>query len=292
MSLRDHPGYFGITSQGVIAIHADWPIYPEEHGPDLALMWLTAFPPGTAFKTIDDIDRCNLFLADVKCSNRSDPFDDRNFHVAVWNEDLLRLRSDAYIEGVTPTTPRRWEEIKRSELPPGTLFTKLPDGTFLPVELPPLEEYEDDEDVSWPEFSTGGVLVTSKGRSHAASLLSDVPETQEILGDRINRLLALGFFDTSVREGCISLEHRIKTWLASDRWGDSLVEDFISKLRETGEYLESQLRVLRGEIRMAFKFIRNDFMHNFVDVDETQARAVLFRIARIQTVVDELTAGA
>ena len=83
MRLHDHPGFFGITSEGVIAIHADWPMYPEEHGADLALLWLTAFPQGTPFKRIDDIDRCNLFLADVKCSNRADPFDERNFHVAV-----------------------------------------------------------------------------------------------------------------------------------------------------------------------------------------------------------------
>lgn len=32
MRLEDHPGYFGMTSRGVIAIHADWPMYPFEHG--------------------------------------------------------------------------------------------------------------------------------------------------------------------------------------------------------------------------------------------------------------------
>lgn len=83
MNLRDHPGYFGITSQGVIAIHADWPIYPEEHGADLALVWLTGFPQRTTFKRIDDIDLCNLFLINVKRSNQADPFDERNFHVAI-----------------------------------------------------------------------------------------------------------------------------------------------------------------------------------------------------------------
>ena len=52
MRLEDHPGFFGITSQGVIAIHADWPMYPEEHGADLALLWLTALPQGTRFKRL------------------------------------------------------------------------------------------------------------------------------------------------------------------------------------------------------------------------------------------------
>ena len=56
--LSKHPGFLGFTSQGVILIHADWPMYPEEHGSDLALLWLTAFPRGTSFPRIDDIDRC------------------------------------------------------------------------------------------------------------------------------------------------------------------------------------------------------------------------------------------
>ena len=65
--LTDHPGFLGLTSRGVIEIHhGDWPVYPEEHGSDLALLWLTAFPEGTAFKRVDDIDRSILFLADVK----------------------------------------------------------------------------------------------------------------------------------------------------------------------------------------------------------------------------------
>ena len=109
MSLREHPGFFGITSQGVIAIHADWPIYPEEHGWELALLWLTAFPQGTSFKRIDDIDRCNLFMARLKGSNLADPFDERNLHVAIWHEDLLALRERGFIEGVSPVSERRWE---------------------------------------------------------------------------------------------------------------------------------------------------------------------------------------
>ena len=92
MRMQDHPGFFGMTSKGVIHIHADWPVYPEEHGANLVLFWLTAFPNGTAFKSIDDIDRCSLFLADVKYSNRANQSDERNFHVAVWHDDLLSLR--------------------------------------------------------------------------------------------------------------------------------------------------------------------------------------------------------
>jgi hypothetical protein len=285
--LTDHPGYLGFTSKGVIALHADWPIYPEEHGSDLALLWLTAFPQGTAFKRIDDIDRCNLFLADVKCSNRNDPFDVRNFHVAIWHEDLLELHKRGLVTGVGRVSERRWEELKRAELPPCPLYIKLDDGTHREIQLPPLDEYEEEDD-SWPEFASEGLIVTNSGREQAALLLAVAAADLAILGERVNRLLEISLFDTSVREACVTLEHRIKTSLDSERWGDTLVEEFLSRLRSTGNYIESYLRTLRGQIRSVFKFIRNDFMHNFVDIDETQCRAVLFRLARVQVELEEV----
>lgn len=289
MRLQDHPGFFGMTSQGVIAIHADWPIYPEEHGADLALLWLTAFPLGTRFKCIDDIDRCNLFMADVKCSNKADLFDKRNLHVAIWHEDLLDLRSRGFVDGVSAVSERRWMEIKRTQLPPGPLSIKLHDGTVQEILLPSLAEF-DNNVFSWPEFLSD-LAVTAAGRSHVASLLSNLSDDLAILGDRIQPLLELHFFDTAVREACVGLEHRIKTWLNSDRWGDSLVEEFVLRLREEGDHPNTHIQVLRGQLRTAFKFIRNDFMHNLVNVDETQCRAFLFWLARVQTVVHE-TMGA
>lgn len=290
MRLQDHPAFFEMTSQGVIAIHADWPMYPEEHGAELALLWLTAFPQGTRFKRIDDIDRCNLFMADVKCSNTADPFDERNLHVAVWHEDLLDLQSRGLIDGVSAVSERRWVELKRTDLPTGPLYVELDHEICKVVRLASQAEY-DDNVFSWPEF-LGDVAVTAAGRSHVASLLSEVSDDLSVLGTRIQPLLKLGFFDTAVREACVALEHRIKTWLKSDRWGDPLVEEFVSRLRNEVGHPNTHTSVLRGQLRTAFKFIRNDFMHNFVDVDETQCRAVLFRLARVQSVVDAKTAGA
>ena len=288
MSLEDHPGYLGITSRGVIAIQADWPMYPEEHSADLALLWLTAFPQGTPFKPIDDIDCCNLFLADVKYSNRADPFDERNLHVAVWHEDLLQLRDAGFVEGVSPVSERRWRELERAALPQGPLYIKLKDGTFKEVELPSLDEYTED-DASWPEYSPEGLVVTASGRSHVASLLAKAPDDLAILGQRIPRLVEMGFFDTAVREACVGLEHHLKTWLQSNRWGDALVEEVMLRLREKDNYINTYMRTFRGQMRTAFKFIRNDFMHNFIEVDETQCRAVLVRLARLQGAVNQVT---
>ena len=62
-------------------------------------------------------------------------------------------------------------------------------------------------------------------------------------------------------------------WLGSDRWGDTLVKELISELRDEARFLESKLRVIRGELRTAFKFIRNDFMHNFVGKTRSSVKA-------------------
>jgi len=118
----------------VRAASADWPMYPEEHGADLALLWLTAFSDGTAFKAIDYIDQCHLFVADIKGSNPSKPFSEKNFHVAVWDEDLRELNGRGLIEGVLGE--REWTKSWQSNLPAGRYYIQLPDGASKEVSLP------------------------------------------------------------------------------------------------------------------------------------------------------------
>ncbi len=107
MGLEEHPGYFGLTSKGVIAIHADWPMYPFEHGWQEALLAFASLPKATHFIQIDDIDRCVLFVAGP-ISPGQDCFDERLSHVAAWYEDLVDLVREGHVEGVElirDTTP-------------------------------------------------------------------------------------------------------------------------------------------------------------------------------------------
>jgi hypothetical protein len=298
VGLEDHPGYFGITSQGTILIHADWPVYPEEHGADLALLWLTAFPPGTAFKKVDDIDLCWLFLADLPGSPRSAPrsrhnvprgrrrkkaktFDERNFHIAIWHEDLVDLHKRGLINGLLT----EGEALK-------LYWSKLPADL---KELNPTPSDQDFEDTTISKsFSDAGVTVSlaGAGRYYAASLLVDVAVFDlSPFGDRVLRLFELGYYDTAVREACVRLEVQIKTAIGSRNWGDPLANEFISNLRRRGIFIESFLRVLRAQIRTAFKLIRNDFMHNFVDMDEIECRAILFRLSRVKRKIDVVLRG-
>jgi hypothetical protein len=280
VGLEEHPGYFGITSQGAILIHADWPVYPEEHGADLALLWLTAFPPGTAFKQIDDIDQCWLFLADLLgTDHRKKAFDERNFHVAIWHEDLVNLHKGGLINGLLT----EGEALR-------LYWSKLPADL---KEENPTPSDPDFEDITLSKsFSDAGVTVSFAGRSHAASLLVDpVVGDLSSLGDRVPRLFELGYYDTAVREACVRLEAQIKTAIGSRKWGDPLANEFITNLRSRGIFIESFLRVLRAQIRMALKFIRNDFMHNFVHMDEIECKAILFRLLRVKRAIDVVLRG-
>jgi hypothetical protein len=92
MSIPDHPGNLGSVRGSFLTIHhADWPAYPEGEDFCEGLFQFTAFPPGTQFVVIDDCDQALLFMAAVNYA-RPDipPRDARNFHIAVWHEDLAQ----------------------------------------------------------------------------------------------------------------------------------------------------------------------------------------------------------
>jgi hypothetical protein len=171
MRQEDHPGFLGVTSKGVIAMHADWPIYPEEHGADLALLWLTAFPKSANFKFIDEIDQCTLFLADLKGSNIDDPYSDKNFNVAIWNEDLIGLHEKQLVYGIEEVfTEYEWRKFRWSQLPPGPYYIKRDDGTM--AELPPLAwEYFDREMPYAARISQVGIVVSPSGRDQVRRFL-------------------------------------------------------------------------------------------------------------------------
>jgi hypothetical protein len=54
-----HPGFLGYRSSGVVAIHADWPMYAAQHDWPTAPIGLGSFPTGTTFSLLDDIDQAS-----------------------------------------------------------------------------------------------------------------------------------------------------------------------------------------------------------------------------------------
>jgi hypothetical protein len=172
-NFSDFPGFLGLTSKGIIGIHAKWPMYTDEHGWELALLALGYHPPKTIFYQIDDIDRCILlFAGDI--SNAKDPFDEKYFHVALWHEDLVELFSLGFVTGITVMTEYEWELNRFNQIPKDAFVRINDEDIKLEPPTPPDPEDEDyDNSLSWPVVQRVGLTVTNKGYETLHQLLAD-----------------------------------------------------------------------------------------------------------------------
>lgn len=289
MDIWDHPGNLGGVRGTLLTIHhADWPAYPQGDDFHTPLLQLTAFPPGTEFEVIDDIDQSVLLVADIPGKKRDDRYDPKLFHVAIWHEDLCELRSRELIEGGESVSLKESHEhlmsLLRKDSPDGTTIGyKDPEGKFIPLPEPDFSDFDDEiRNHAIPHGRR--VSVTRTGRAFLlAKLRSEFASIEDFVTERVRHLYELTYYDTAIRDACAQLETEIKAYTGSQSWGDRLTEELVSKLRDEDKILESYVRVLRQELRTVFKFIRNDYMHNLRDADEASAFAILFRIARVRS---------
>ena len=107
--------------------------------------------------------------------------------------------------------------------------------------------------------------------------------------ERIKPLLDLPYHDTAVREASVVLESRLRVINKSSSYGQKLVEEYYDYLcaRNHGRST-AFFKVLRGELRTVFKFVRNDFAHALHDITDSQCRALLDRISRALEMVNHV----
>jgi hypothetical protein len=325
MALEDHPGYLGFTSQGVIAIHANWPAYPLEHGWQSLLMSLGSFPPDTDFHRIDDIDQCALFVA-PRYGEYADPYDERSFHVALWHEDLLEANELGLVTGVEDLTQREFDrrrlnEFRRDvrasltkdgrEAPPGDILDYIGtevDGKFIPLDWRTLFNYCEDEDLDedgeeddWEEnIYSGGRLgleadnklrLTQQGWQRLEELWVEALDFPDRIQLRMNALVEAQLYDAALRDISVIIESTMREVCASKDFGAKLVDRFIDHAGKTGRFRSSGLKMVRGETRTAFKFVRNEFAHNLVDLPRPRAFALLSRMSHVLLEVDDIVAA-
>jgi len=301
--VHEFPGYLGLTSEGVIAIHADWPAYPAEHGWEVALVSLGSFPQETQFVAIDDIDRGVLFLATAQTRFEADPFDSRNLHVAAWHADLLNLASRGLVSGVHAVTELTWrlnqhrdavglnpvrspEDAEASDGVP-ELFARLPDGTYKNVPPPSASSY-DDTQLDWVTTDRT-VALTATGWRELETLLASTIAIPSALSSRVEPMLEREHYDSIIREVGAALETCMRDYVRSRSYGTRLVEEFVDRLRGSGGFVDAQLKVLRIELLTAFKFERNGYAHELVDVPRPQGLAVASRLFSLYEAVGSLT---
>ena len=97
----------------------------------------------------------------------------------------------------------------------------------------------------------------------------------------VRSLYDLGHYEPAVRQAAVTLEDSIRRLLGSTRIGSKLGEEFIQHLRNEDNILESSIRSYSQDLRMVFRFIRNEYAHNIVQIDEAGALVLLLRIYRV-----------
>jgi hypothetical protein len=326
--LQHHPGLLGVTSQGVIAIHADWPMYPWEHGWMTALINLSCFPAGTTFTEIDDIDQVLLLDAEKLAPHDAgdDPFSPKRFHAAIWHEDLVELARLGYVTGVEPITDdvhrlnRHLEVLRAAErhegkragesnVPgpyttwPTTGLPELPkigalrtDGTFIEIPPPTREWDDEDDDISWPQ-PTGWVLlpdktltVTAAGAEACDKALAEHFEVPETLRARLQPILDAGLYETAIRETSVQLEIAMRDGIGErGKSGQELIERYVKHIERSAGVMSSGIKSLRGDLRLTFRFVRNAYAHENPNPPRVRASALLFRLCNLYEEVTELT---
>lgn len=306
-------GYLGYFHRGayVIAIHADWPTYPGP-GPLYALYDMGQLPHGTEFSLIDDIDQCCLFVASARPA-QVDEWSEDAFHVAAWHSDLADMADDWLIDGIV-TASDMWQRKERleedraaarlqlnnsggviEEDPSGIEYV-VQDGDRYPLAdyyyysgIRPddlLEEFEASDrrpDILFPDYSRS-ISMTPRGWARLEEQLRHQSALSNF--DRLKRLSSLGLYDTAIRDAGVLLETMLRRATGSKQYGLRLVDIYIRRLAGERRLSTASIRRLRTDLRSAFKFIRNEFAHQFTEVPQDRALALLSRLAFLIELVE------
>lgn len=298
--MNNFPGYLGYG--GIIAIHADWPNYPSGIGYEIALKALGNFPSDTRFYVVDDIDTCILFI-DKDSKQLKDKFDYKHFHLAIWHEDLIKLNQKGLITGIKEVSEYEYElekfenlkkqigeNLKLDENDNIILYYKNDNNEYIETKLN--KPINPDEDFVFNDFVLveDYIKLTEKGIQELILIANNVEFIDE-LSNLVTPFIDIKRYDTAIREAALLIESKIKTFENKpDFFGQKLVDYHIKELvKKNNNFNSSFLKVYRGELRTLFKFIRNDFAHNFKVLTIEQANLILSRINEILLFINSIS---
>ena len=195
----------------------------------------------------------------------------------------------------------RWSSVV-SGLPPGAeIFTRLPDGTLMPIPPPPEPDPKDEDDDcfpvdrAWPLLGDGAdrLTVTSAGWASLEEHLRDALVLHPDLA-RVSTLLKLGLTDTAVREAAVTLESMLRRRLRTDVFGAKLTALVAIRMQQSGAD-DGHQQIVSTRLRTVFKFVRNEYAHNVrPDLTVTEANALCWRISTLydHPLWDQIAASA
>ena len=85
-------------------------------------------------------------------------------------------------------------------------------------------------------------------------------------------------------------ETLMKKISGSTAFGANLVTDFASYLGNSNRYITAYVKTFRSELRTAFKFHRNEYAHNIVDLPKGRAYALVGQLCDLIIQLEEIAA--
>lgn len=295
--------------QGINHISDDVPMFPTGEGWENALFNLATYPKGTKLFEIETIGTIVTFLTNKKNDSfESDIWNEKNLHTAIYVDALIELFDLGYICGIEPITQFKYDlnqfntmlknGFKLNTNGDIDTYANFPGGKIEKhtVPKPKIEKYVCDylgED--WNEnyreelikdYETGNkpfieisdnIEITEKGYLKYLEL-SQKFEIPIRINSLIEPLIKIKYYDTAIREVSVLFEDLIKKFHNSDLIGWKLIDYHIKRCIEANEMNNNAgIKVYRQELRTVNSFIRNEFMHNRVDVKKENFNAILFR---------------
>lgn len=277
------------------AIHAKWPAYPAGHGESYALETLCWYPSGTHFRVVDDIDKCFLLVAAEYLDQKQlgDLFSPSHHHVALWHEDLRRLRDAGFVDGFLPPPTaaylREFWSTRAREMPEEIRAELIAHAQGFDWESY-VADYIHRDDLSEATLALEGLTVTSKGWTNLWSFV-ETPALNAYFEGRLLPLLRIGYYDSAVREASILLESDLRSRTGTDLFGRKLVDRYAADISHNYGRMGAFQSHLRAELRTLFKFIRNEFAHHIVNLPQGRCHAMLRRISAIYEMLGDADLG-
>ena len=162
-------------------------------------------------------------------------------------------------------------------------YARFPSGKSVQIKhkKPVPEDYDELDLMSKYHVILRQMSLTEKGWEKIKEISLSM-QYDEAVKERVDSLISIGRFDTAVREASLLIESSIKAFYKSKLYGSKLIEYHIEDIVERNDkFISAAIKGYRQELRTLFKFIRNDFAHNFRVLTEEQCKMILFRINEI-----------
>jgi len=297
---------------GLMHVADTSPIFPIGEGWDIALRTLSNFPFGTKLYELEEICRLKLLINLPQKSWGKDPYNEKNYHCAVWDNELIELKRKGLINGVTEANEWEWRINNFKKITKPYPKSKYPmfynenndfigfyreDSKFINIienpeksfileyfggEISDEDFFEVAEEYNFraeKEFALieDGITINSEGINVLLEISQEFNLNKD-LHERVEPLIRIGYYDTVIRENAIYFESLLKDIHKTQKYGDQLIDEHIKKCIENNNGIfNAGLKVYRQELRTINKYIRNEFIHNLKEIDVAQFNAILYR---------------